>query len=347
MCNKCGYDVCSCECDTCGCQGPPISSDCIVSGVSQPVINVVQGDNITQVITNIANTYNDLYQIITNIQEGVIEIERNTGAPTSTPVNDEPIVYVNETNGDIYTWNGTAWILRGALTEIERAPGVPMSTPTGTDPIVYVNETNGDLYTWDGTAWILRGGITLTSIPDTFATGSFGAQISVNNISSSAKEIKTIYTNSSWATFTAANSFIDVTTPTNFPEYRKRWDTRMEFAGVFGIDPNPTSSPSGGLDPATRIITLATLPVGFRPAKIKRFPAILSVIHTTAADTVYFHGFLDVSTLGVVSFTSVGCGQKDDGSECAVSWASYLEVEGLNIQSGQIWINDMHYYTQA
>ena len=37
------------------------------------------------------------------------EIERGSGAPGSTPSGLDPILYVNEDNGDAYTWDGAAW----------------------------------------------------------------------------------------------------------------------------------------------------------------------------------------------------------------------------------------------
>lgn len=43
-----------------------------------------------------------------------IQVERGTGAPVSTPTGSQAIVYVNEANGDAYTWDGAAWnILAG------------------------------------------------------------------------------------------------------------------------------------------------------------------------------------------------------------------------------------------
>ena len=43
-----------------------------------------------------------------------IEVERNAGAPGSTPAGNDPIIYVNESNGDLYTWDGSQWRLIGA-----------------------------------------------------------------------------------------------------------------------------------------------------------------------------------------------------------------------------------------
>lgn len=49
-----------------------------------------------------------------NVQ--VKEIEQGTGAPTSTPTGTDPLTYLNETNGDLYTWDGAAWNITGEVT---------------------------------------------------------------------------------------------------------------------------------------------------------------------------------------------------------------------------------------
>lgn len=46
------------------------------------------------------------------------EIERGTGTPSSTPTGEDPIVYVDESNGDIYTWDGSSWgTVTGGVTD--------------------------------------------------------------------------------------------------------------------------------------------------------------------------------------------------------------------------------------
>jgi hypothetical protein len=111
MCDTCGNIDCECLCENCGCNGTKISSDCIISSVDSPVIEFNEGDSITQFITNVNNYLTELYQTIENITNGAVEVERGSGAPSSTPTGTEPIVYVNEANGNLYTWNGAAWSL--------------------------------------------------------------------------------------------------------------------------------------------------------------------------------------------------------------------------------------------
>ena len=79
-------------------------------------------------------------------------IASGTGAPTATsPANPSPgDIYVDESTGDIYTYNGTEWVPQ---------PGVSITTDTGgptpTNPAnpdggdIYVDESTGDIYTYN------------------------------------------------------------------------------------------------------------------------------------------------------------------------------------------------------
>lgn len=42
-----------------------------------------------------------------------IEIERDSGAPTSSPTGSQAVVYIDESSGDLYTWDGSSWNLVG------------------------------------------------------------------------------------------------------------------------------------------------------------------------------------------------------------------------------------------
>jgi hypothetical protein len=111
------------------------------------------------------------------------------GAPTPTnPANPEAgDVYVDETTGDVYTYDGTDWTSQSDVVStdadnivvegtdglayldqaaIEDASGTTSGAgaPTATNPAnpeagdVYVDETTGDVYTYDGTDWTSQAG---------------------------------------------------------------------------------------------------------------------------------------------------------------------------------------------
>ena len=92
--------------------------------------------------------------------KGASGVSSGVGVPTATsPANAEAgDIYVNETTGDIYTYNGTTWT--NATTT---STGV--GAPTATTPAnavagdIYVNETTGDIYTYNGTAWENQSGV--------------------------------------------------------------------------------------------------------------------------------------------------------------------------------------------
>ena len=80
-------------------------------------------------------------------------IYTGTGAPTATEPTDTPEagdVYVDETTGDIYTYNGMEWI-RQPEAKITVGTGEPTDTdpanPAGGD--IYVDESTGDVYTYN------------------------------------------------------------------------------------------------------------------------------------------------------------------------------------------------------
>jgi len=79
-------------------------------------------------------------------------IATGPGAPTATnPANPSPgDIYVDESTGDIYTFDGTDWVLQDG-TSITTGPGGPTPTepanPEGGD--IYVDESTGDIYTYN------------------------------------------------------------------------------------------------------------------------------------------------------------------------------------------------------
>ena len=79
-------------------------------------------------------------------------IATGAGAPTATnPANPNPgDIYVDESTGDIYTFDGTDWVLQDG-TSITTGPGGPTPTepanPEGGD--IYVDESTGDIYTYN------------------------------------------------------------------------------------------------------------------------------------------------------------------------------------------------------
>jgi hypothetical protein len=89
---------------------------------------------------------------------GTLGLSSGTGAPTTTSPADPEAgdIYVDETTGDIYTYDGSDWT---------RQPEAKISTgtgaPTATSPAdaeagdIYVDETTGDIYTYNSTddAW--------------------------------------------------------------------------------------------------------------------------------------------------------------------------------------------------
>ena len=81
-------------------------------------------------------------------------LETGVGAPTATnPANpDAGDVYVDESTGDIYTYDGTEWI-RQPEAKITTNPGLPTATdPANPQPgDIYVDQTTGDVYTYNST----------------------------------------------------------------------------------------------------------------------------------------------------------------------------------------------------
>ena len=88
--------------------------------------------------------------------EGVIT---SSGPPTTAnPASPNPgDIYVDETTGDIYTYDGANWIAQPS--QLSSGTGDPTTAGvTGAAGDVYVDESTGDVYTFDGANWVSVGG---------------------------------------------------------------------------------------------------------------------------------------------------------------------------------------------
>ena len=90
------------------------------------------------------------------------------GAPMDTfPENPTSgHIYVDESTGLIYAFNGTNWVKQfGTVDGLSSGKGAPTAAnPAVAAPgDIYVNEDNGDIYTFDGTQWIAQPGVSVTT----------------------------------------------------------------------------------------------------------------------------------------------------------------------------------------
>lgn len=190
-CNNTNENLGCNECDNCG--GSILSCKC-VKYEGETIAIATAGDNLCKVIQNINTQITGILQEISEIEggESVSEITIGDGVPSGDP-GSGPIVYVNSTNGDIYVWDGTTWVLKGAISL----------------------DSDLDTFTTTSTFADIGGKINITSNPD----GSF--------------TLKTIYSNGEWTLLSAASSGINVGFPDLEPMVRKRWDGYIEFDGEF------------------------------------------------------------------------------------------------------------------
>ena len=116
---------------------------------------------------------------------GGTQTEKGTGPPSPTNPADPKAgdIYVNETTGEIFIYNGTKWVNQTKVVSadkenivvegtdglafldnvaIKAASGVSsgIGAPAPANPVdpkagnIYVDESTGDLYTYDGTKWV-------------------------------------------------------------------------------------------------------------------------------------------------------------------------------------------------
>ena len=83
------------------------------------------------------------------------------GPPTAMNPEDPQAgdLYVDETSGDIYTYNGNEWVKSGSGGGSTTTPGTGNPNDEGNGPSdpqagdLYVDETSGDIYTYSGDQW--------------------------------------------------------------------------------------------------------------------------------------------------------------------------------------------------
>ena len=96
-------------------------------------------------------------------ESAVVGLSTGTGAPTATqPASPNAgDVYVDQTTGAMYSFNGTTWVAAGSGSGKGVTTG--SGAPTATQPAspnagdVYVDETTGILYAHNGTTWVAAG----------------------------------------------------------------------------------------------------------------------------------------------------------------------------------------------
>ena len=113
------------------------------------------------------------------LNDAALGLSTGTGAPTATsPANPTAgDIYVDESTGDVYTYDGTNWIPQPGVTTTT-GTGIPTPTnpanPAGGD--IYVDESTGDLYTYNSTTntWENQSDETLTVLSVTTNDGPDG-----------------------------------------------------------------------------------------------------------------------------------------------------------------------------
>lgn len=66
----------------------------------------------------------------------IIEVERDSGVPISTPAGSSAVIYHDDSNGDVYSWDGAAWVLLdadeliGSTSGAVSAPAAGITTET-------------------------------------------------------------------------------------------------------------------------------------------------------------------------------------------------------------------------
>jgi len=182
-------------------------------------------------------------------------IYTGTGAPTATEPTDTPEagdVYVDETTGDIYTYNGMEWI-RQPEAKITVGTGEPTDTdpanPAGGD--IYVDESTGDVYTYNSVTnmWENQSDVVSTDADNIIVEGSDGLAYL------SAAELG-IYTGTGAPTATeptdtpeAGDVYVDETTGDIYTYNGMEWIRQPEAKITVGTgEPTDTdpANPAGG-----------------------------------------------------------------------------------------------------
>lgn len=145
---------CCNECDevvTCGgCNGIKTSCKCnIYEGDTLANTGITAGDTACTAYSKIDET---ILELNTKIDEccadsGLLEVGRGAAVPTDEPADSDPHIYVRN-NGEVYTWNGTEWVLQIQVTEVEKGTGAHSSTPADNEQFIYINQL-GTVWFWD------------------------------------------------------------------------------------------------------------------------------------------------------------------------------------------------------
>ena len=57
------------------------------------------------------------------------EVVQGTTAPAGAPGGVQGNVYLNTATGQLYVWNGAAWVLQDGMDEVVQGSGAPLSAP--------------------------------------------------------------------------------------------------------------------------------------------------------------------------------------------------------------------------
>ncbi len=102
------------------------------------------------------------------------------GPPTAMNPEDPQAgdLYVDETSGDIYTYNGNEWVKSGSGGGSTTTPGTGNPNDEGNGPSdpqagdLYVDETSGDIYTYSGDQWTNKSKVVSTDENNVIVEGS-------------------------------------------------------------------------------------------------------------------------------------------------------------------------------
>ncbi|RYD98052.1 MAG: hypothetical protein EOP54_08955 [Sphingobacteriales bacterium] len=158
--------------------------------------------------------------------------------------------YIDVTNGDVYTYNGTTWNVTGNIKgatgaagpqgatgangadgkSVTGGAGTPGATgATGASGDTYIDVTNGDVYTYDGTTWNVTGNIK-------GATGAAGPQgaTGANGADGKSATSGAGTPGATGATGASGNTYIDVTNGDVYTYDGTTWNVTGNIKGATG-----------------------------------------------------------------------------------------------------------------
>lgn len=125
--------------------------------------------NIGTVITNNPDGSVTINNGTTSINFFLEEVSTGTGAPSVAPLTGEPIIYVDDSTGDTYTWDGTNWVQQNkdTVTTFESETGADWpaanTAPVTVAGALHVGKTVIEefddfinFWQYDGTNWVLK-----------------------------------------------------------------------------------------------------------------------------------------------------------------------------------------------